>query len=100
MWLTCFTEQDEPTEKAYENFCEAVTLMIQDLPAQRPSVISSMKLFNEIIKNNQSRDFHIYGSGKLMIVADQLTEEDIEEDVEDEKGIFEMIFTKITTNPI
>jgi hypothetical protein len=100
MWLTCFTEQDEPTEKAYENFCEAVTLMIQDLPAQRPSVISSMKLFNEIIKNNQSRDFHIYGSGKLMIVADQLTEDDIEEDVEDEKGIFEMIFTKITTNPI
>ena len=90
MWMACLYDHDDRTEKAYDDFFESVKLMIKDLPSERPTIISSMNSFNQIIKNNQICDFHIYGSDKLMIAAEKL--------IESEKDVAEIPFNEITIN--
>lgn len=99
MWLCSFEEEEgeNQIQKAYEEFFEAVKLMIKDSPSDRPSVITSMKSFNQIIKGNPISEFHIYGSEKLMTVADKLIEE-FPDKMEKEKEVVDMPFNEITTN--
>ena len=80
MFMISFEEGEDQnhnhlTQKAYDDFVEAVAAMIQDCPNDRPSAIKSMEDFNRIIKNNQRKSFRIYGSDRLMITVDNLIEE-------------------------
>lgn len=84
IWLMGLDDPTDQVQQAYDNFCESVSMMIKDSPNERPSIISSMKLFNEIIKCNPIQDFHIYGSDKLMIAVDKLIEgSDVDEKEKD-----------------
>lgn len=75
MWLTCLDEQAENVQRAYDDFFQNVVAMIQESPADRPSVMKSMTSFFNIIKRNQIKGFKVYGSDTLMVKIEKLIEQ-------------------------